>query len=67
MLTRKDVEFDLKQAKDMLDNRETPVDELRFMVNKLAYKLKVATAEPESRFTRFGLAKERFTARLFGG
>jgi hypothetical protein len=44
------VEFDLKQAKAMLDNRNTPVDELRFMVNKLAYKLRVATAEPQPSF-----------------
>jgi hypothetical protein len=61
MLTRKDVEFDLKQAKDMLDNRETPVDELRFMVNKLAYKLKVATAEPEQSY--FGAIFGRLFAR----
>jgi hypothetical protein len=66
MLTRKDVEFDLQQAQAMLANQYTPVDELRFMVNKLAYKLKVATAEPE-RLPPHVTFYQRYLGRVFGG
>jgi hypothetical protein len=60
---KKEVEFTLSQAKAMLDDRETPVNDLRFMVNKLSYQLKLATAEPKlSRWAAFSL-RQQLTGR----
>jgi hypothetical protein len=45
-VNKSEVEYTLKQAKKALDDRDTPVDHLRFLVNKMSYQLRLATAEP---------------------